>query len=965
MKRFRKLLLPLFSVLLVLALVFTAACSSCKSKGDNDPETPPEEEQPGDSVTYTLQSISLDTSAAKTDFVIGDAFTSAGLKVTASFSGSDGTSKTEDVSSSAYVNSTAFDGEKQGVYEITVSYSSGLVTASATYVVTVNFEKAGVDVILTEDVLDGITLNATKDEGDFTLDAEHTSVTIDPAQIEVRIPNDKGEVDYTSDPVAATEYTVAVYKTGEAEPLESYNDLGGGVYQIWATLNPEEGDEYEVSNFALVFVSDGITSFAFKDGTQSQDVGADTISATWTFTATYASGDSKTVSKSTLGADETLDIALDTTTAGQNKTANVVYTYKTQRGATKTATTTVTYTINAATTTQTYSYTFIPEGSGSIDHTTGLSDSSGLIKLTAKSESASLAMSSNTAIYNTSSDPVTLTTRIQLKTTDADTLAIAVPGASIITVWAHCGSSWTAGSARPTNHLQLLSSASSVLCSATLGSKAPEGNNVGLDKNALPKSDFLPVHFAVAESGTYYLKADSGSANVGKIEIKSVIPVGETADVKTVTFKSAIDESELAKVKVVNYTGYNTISDLSYVTPEISGYSFNGWYTDKTAGDTFNFSTPVTTDQTVWARFTEQGVTGIKAEKTKTEYVLVNNDVVIDDDDITVTSSDDNALSADWSKTYKLYTDSQMETLYDTDGKLTVSSTALATEATKTFYLKVTASKDDGTSFDASAIAITVRKPIQSDITATKTATSGMLSDSGDYQITVDDIKAFAAGVELDKANAGWTITYSLAKKAGDSVSGEGPWTVNEATDYVITVTVARSGYIDGSLTTTINFTVNAHSATRTISIKAADMTSGTLSNGQIAGTEFYADGDVAVNGNPQRFNFGGALNNNFNKGRAIYFKATQGQRVTITVKYYSSNADRKIGLYKGELDTDNNYLKSVTAINVDSTATTSDSAIKTYTFSEYTVQGAEEILCLGSVSSGCYLTEISVVIAG
>ena len=86
--------------------------------------------------SYELQSIQLDTSAVKTEYAVGEEFTSDGLKVTAVRTNS-GNEETVDVPlAEVTIDSSDFQ-SVEGEYTITVSYTLNNVTKSANYTVMV------------------------------------------------------------------------------------------------------------------------------------------------------------------------------------------------------------------------------------------------------------------------------------------------------------------------------------------------------------------------------------------------------------------------------------------------------------------------------------------------------------------------------------------------------------------------------------------------------------------------------------------------------------------------------------------------------------------------------------------------------------------------------------------------------------------------------------------------------------
>lgn len=318
MKQIKHFVLVLMAIVLVFAVPFSTAC-----KTDTPPPEPIKPE-----VTETLKELSVDASKVKSVYYVGEEFTSAGLVVTAIVKKSNSdTPETRDVTSSATVDSSAFVSDKSGDYTINVSYTLGEVTKSGSFSVTVT-DKDGLDVKLADGVADTITLTA-----------ENTVAAIDLTKIVVRTVNYKGEVIGTNDGLlSASEYTTKLF-VKDTEITEGFDNLGEGAYQIWAYSESKLISGYQLSGFALIYVVDEIVKLEKTAGDTEQIVGADTISADWTFTATYASG--KTIN---LTAQEVKN-DIDTKTQGENKTATVAYSYKNAKGENKSVELEVSYTI--------------------------------------------------------------------------------------------------------------------------------------------------------------------------------------------------------------------------------------------------------------------------------------------------------------------------------------------------------------------------------------------------------------------------------------------------------------------------------------------------------------------------------------------------------------------------------------------------------------------------------------------
>ena len=275
MRKLKKLLPALMAIVMALALVFSVACSgSCKPASNNEP-------------VKTLQSITLDAAQAKTEYEVGDEYSSEGLKVTANFKTGNEES-TENVAltdenlsidSSGYVKAT------EGTYTIKVSYTNGGVTKTAEYDVTVVKHVAGPGLKVT--LAEGAPSN-------IVLSPEMPTATIDLTKIKVEVVDGKGATLAT---LTSAEYTVELYKG--TEKLTSASGLQGGVYQIWAKTNKGYVLDYDwrPDDFVIVNVIDTPVSMKFieEGAVLTQKLGTeDEMSDTWKFEVTYSSGDKAT-----------------------------------------------------------------------------------------------------------------------------------------------------------------------------------------------------------------------------------------------------------------------------------------------------------------------------------------------------------------------------------------------------------------------------------------------------------------------------------------------------------------------------------------------------------------------------------------------------------------------------------------------------------------------------------------------
>lgn len=310
MNKFKKVLLVIFAAVAVFAIALVAGCGNSKK----------------------LQTLNVDTSNAKTEYFVGQEFTAEGIVVTASLGKSETEIKeTVTLNADEYtVDSSAYNKDEAGTYSIKVSYTLKDVTLEKSYDVTVsvvNFD--GLEVTLADGTSDTVTLSA-----------EATTALIDVTKIVVKEVNPS---DGTVGNVT-TDYSVALYKGEEKITLnDNKANVGGGVYQIWVSKASEVIADSTREAFVNIYVVDDLASIALNEGaTLSQDAGDDVISATWNFTATYASGATKELTI----ADVTVE-GLDTRSAGE-KTATVSFTEANAVGVEKTQSCEVNYSITSA-----------------------------------------------------------------------------------------------------------------------------------------------------------------------------------------------------------------------------------------------------------------------------------------------------------------------------------------------------------------------------------------------------------------------------------------------------------------------------------------------------------------------------------------------------------------------------------------------------------------------------------------
>ena len=285
----------------------------------------------------------LDESGAKKMFGIGEEFSSDGLKATAFDYDYSAQKELEpyDVTASISVDSSAYNAEVAGSYEIVVSYTKDETTIQASYNVSVKIG-AGLDIVLPEDAV--VDAN-----GAMSVDLQNGGTTVDFGDWVVNQVNANGDVDK----VVTEDITFEVYNAATPVAVNgtSFTATEGGAYNVWAVLEgyqlPDSEETFTLKSFVVIYVMDSLKSITFNadaSGTLvTQPAGSDIISKTWTFTATYSSGATKQ-----LTAEDVVIEGLTTTAVTAAGVANISYTEPNAKGDSMSANTTVNYTITEA-----------------------------------------------------------------------------------------------------------------------------------------------------------------------------------------------------------------------------------------------------------------------------------------------------------------------------------------------------------------------------------------------------------------------------------------------------------------------------------------------------------------------------------------------------------------------------------------------------------------------------------------
>lgn len=284
MKKLKLFLPVLVSVFMAFVLCFSVACNPDTDKDDDDNTDigdDVEQVEPA-SDEWTLESITLG-GEVKTEYALNYSgnIDVANLTVTAKLVNvEDGKDKTEDVTSSAVVNSSEFNPNVVGEYDIYVSYTREKVTRSASY--TVSVKGTGVSV-------GGLEIVKTKTVYDIAAEPYTVEINLDDITV-----YDIGEDGERGDELTSEDYTLKFYKGAEAQ--ENLSAATAGVYTVVAEKVSDKS-----TSFVKVIVRDPAEKIEHVSEnavlTQQQSL-TDDISADWTYKLTRKSGAVETVTAS-------------------------------------------------------------------------------------------------------------------------------------------------------------------------------------------------------------------------------------------------------------------------------------------------------------------------------------------------------------------------------------------------------------------------------------------------------------------------------------------------------------------------------------------------------------------------------------------------------------------------------------------------------------------------------------------
>lgn len=312
MKNFKRVLFSLLAAVMVCIIPFGVACKGCKE----------EDKKPATNSVY-LANLRIDSSAAKTLYDLGEEFTSEGLVVTAVMS--DETEK--DVTSSATIDSSAYNKDAVGEYQIGVTYEENSVIKNGTYTVTVE------DKVL----YDGLVISFADGYSDTVVLDGETTASVDLTKITVKEINEDG-----TEGGVVTPDSIKVYQ-GLTEKTATENVVSGlaeGIYQIVVEKPSDRNEGYLRKGMRNFYVVDNLDSLTLAaEAVKTQSAGANTMKATWIFTATFTSGKTQDVTENV-----TYDPDVDTKNVG-TRTTVASYKFVNVKDETTTKTVSIEYTI--------------------------------------------------------------------------------------------------------------------------------------------------------------------------------------------------------------------------------------------------------------------------------------------------------------------------------------------------------------------------------------------------------------------------------------------------------------------------------------------------------------------------------------------------------------------------------------------------------------------------------------------
>ena len=522
-----KKLKVLLSAVLTCVLAFSLAGCSANCGGDDGTG--------GGEDVIVPTGITINTDSVKTQYNVDEDYSSEGLIVTLSEH-----NQTQNVDvdprvleltdENLTIDSSDFIKGTPGTYAINVSYTAQEVTVETSYEVTV---KLGAGLVIEK----GITT--------YALDSDGT--TIDLSDLTVYLAGAFGQ---RGEPIS--NYTSELYLGDQkVEAINSqYVVTAPGAYHVWVELNdytvPGISEVIDLSAFVIVYVTDDLQSIAFNSeaaGTlTTQETGADVMTPTWTFTATYASGLTKP-----LTAEEVEIEGVVTNAATEAGEATVTYSEVNAKGEVKTAAIKVNYTVTEKPVTpgQTNTYNLsISELAEAVKGT----DTSQDLKLALSQEAFNTTSNSFLTISEIGSSDVYRSKYECIELKDG-LLSVVFEGTGTLTI--------AVRSTGTTNH-------------SDVGLKGPDGTWVSATYDTsnenikatdgyydVTGSDYISLTFEITTAGKYTIESNISGNNGRAVRINAISMV-DTVAASTSEHKSTLSISELAEA----VKGTDTSQDL-------------------------------------------------------------------------------------------------------------------------------------------------------------------------------------------------------------------------------------------------------------------------------------------------------------------------------------------------------------------------------------------------------------------
>lgn len=433
----------------------------------------------------------LDTTDVQTVYDMDEDISTDGLKATAidyDYKNNVALAPYEVNVSDLKLDTSAFKKGEVGTYNVVASYTKDDETVTASYEVFV--KKAAGLVLETENT-------------DYDLTAEGVVINLNEIDVFAAGANGKrGE--------ALTEgYTFSAYLGDEAVTIadNKITATESGAYNIWAKYEgyeiPGTSEVADIDGFIIIYVNDTLQAIEFNSSAAgtvtTQAAGADTMTATWTFTAKYSSGATKLLTNNDVKIANVV-----TSSVNSAGVANITYTELDAKGVEKTVTTTVNYTITEAGG-DTYSDVIIGSDllpTGTYTAELKIND---FVSILASAD-GDVVIEGNSKSYGDKS----FTQRVKLggegKVTYRSIKLTTMSAAKIVI---YCMSSSSKADAARTV----------ALYNSTFVDKTSTPDAVVGKTASVPGDKLYMVEFNVTEAGTYYFASQASGLNVYGIEI--------------------------------------------------------------------------------------------------------------------------------------------------------------------------------------------------------------------------------------------------------------------------------------------------------------------------------------------------------------------------------------------------------------------------------------------------------------